>query len=277
MAALYYFTGTGNSLSLAKQISDKTSARLLPIAEFRNISNVKVEDEVIGIVFPVYYGDMPVIVKEFVRKLEGISGKYIFAVCTYGGSKGNAIKNLRTLVKAQGGELRLVYAIHMPQNAFYKSSEKKDTLFYKASQMLKDINTYIENRSSGYFSSNRMLDMLSFPMNSIFEPLSRKGLQKITNCTTCNDINKLIRIAGSTFYANEKCSGCGVCARVCPVGNITMAENRPVWLEYCENCIACYNWCPQIAICGKLVQNDYYYLHPNTQMKDMFPTNIPLG
>jgi hypothetical protein len=32
------------------------------------------------------------IIEEFARKLEGISGKYIFAVCTYGGAASASLR-----------------------------------------------------------------------------------------------------------------------------------------------------------------------------------------
>lgn len=268
MTTVYYFSGTGNSLSLARLIAQKTSASLLPIAGFLNANSIPVKEDAFGIVFPVYYGNMPVIVKQFVRKLEGITGKYVFAVCTYGGSKGNAVKNLKSMLNARGGKLSLVYGIHMPQNAFYKRSEKREKLYSKAANLLKDINVLIDSRSTGYHSSDRFMDIITSPMSGLFEPMSIKGLQQITHCTATSNIDELIRTAGSTFCAGEGCSGCGTCARVCPVGNITMTGDKPVWQAHCENCLACYNLCPSKAIDGPIVKNGYFYLHPGLKLQD---------
>jgi MinD superfamily P-loop ATPase len=35
---------------------------------------------------------------------------------------------------------------------------------------------------------------------------------------------------------------------VCPVGNVTMNESKPVWSDHCELCLACRHWCPRKAI-----------------------------
>ena len=50
----------------------------------------------------------------------------------------------------------------------------------------------------------------------------------------------LIPLADKSFQVDAKCSGCGTCAKVCPVGNIKMVEGKPVWQHHCETCLACY-------------------------------------
>jgi ferredoxin len=49
--------------------------------------------------------------------------------------------------------------------------------------------------------------------------------------------NELIPLADRSFQCNEKCNGCGICTRGCPVNNIKMVENRPFWQHHCENCL----------------------------------------
>jgi len=50
------------------------------------------------------------------------------------------------------------------------------------------------------------------------------------------------------FWINEKCTGCGNCAKICPVDNIKSENNKPVWLHNCTQCFACLQWCNQQAI-----------------------------
>jgi MinD superfamily P-loop ATPase len=76
-------------------------------------------------------------------------------------------------------------------------------------------------------------------------------------------------LCGTSFAADEKCTGCGTCARVCAVGNIEIVHARPVWQNRCENCLACYNWCPTNAIHGALANKGYRYHHPDVTARDI--------
>ncbi|MGZ7070620.1 MAG: 4Fe-4S dicluster domain-containing protein, partial [Methanobacterium sp.] len=64
------------------------------------------------------------------------------------------------------------------------------------------------------------------------------------------------------------CKGCSTCSKVCPVRNIKMVDDNPVWKHHCENCLACIKWCPQNAIhgYGELPRG---YHHPDVRISDM--------
>ena len=95
---IYYFSGTGNSLIVAQDIAEKIKGKLIPIASSIEKSIITTNADVIGIIFPVYYVDIPIIIKKFAEKLNNINNKYIFAVCTYGGGVGNSLKSLNQML-----------------------------------------------------------------------------------------------------------------------------------------------------------------------------------
>jgi MinD superfamily P-loop ATPase len=73
----------------------------------------------------------------------------------------------------------------------------------------------------------------------------------------------------SKFFADPKCDGCGVCARVCPAHNIEMKEGKPSWLHKCEQCMACLQWCPKEAIqYGQSTSKRKRYRHPGVNASD---------
>ena len=64
------------------------------------------------------------------------------------------------------------------------------------------------------------------------------------------------------FY-EDKCRGCGKCAEICPLGNISMNEGKVVWNGNCTHCMACICRCPAEAIeYGKKSPGKYRYVCP---------------
>ena len=72
------------------------------------------------------------------------------------------------------------------------------------------------------------------------------------------------------FFSDEKCNGCGICSKVCPVNNIEIIKAKPVWMHRCEQCMACLQWCPQEAIqYGKNTTGRTRYRHPSVKLEDI--------
>lgn len=265
---IYYFTGTGNSLTIAREVAKMTSASLIPIASVITNDTIEINAEIIGIVFPVYYGDLPNIIKVFARKLTNIKGKYLFVIANYGGGRGVSIDTLSKIIKSRGTNISAQYGLHMPQNSFYKPWENHSKIINRCKKRLVKIAQNIIKKKRVHFSSTLLLDMLQIPLQILFESLTRNHLIKITNGSAEMTTEELIYLADKSFKANADCNGCGICSRVCPVNNIRLVDQKPTWLNHCENCIACYNWCPQKAIKNGLMDKDFYYHNPEVTQAD---------
>jgi NAD-dependent dihydropyrimidine dehydrogenase PreA subunit len=80
------------------------------------------------------------------------------------------------------------------------------------------------------------------------------------------------------FYYDVKCTGCGVCEKVCLAEKVQMVDGKPVWQEavQCHGCFACLNFCPEESIQVKSTwylksytdQNGRYH-HPQVTAKDI--------
>ena len=67
---IYYFSTTGNSLALARELGEALDDKIISITR---TSGTVLEGPAIGLVFPVYYGDVPANVAEFVRSHDPMS------------------------------------------------------------------------------------------------------------------------------------------------------------------------------------------------------------
>lgn len=267
---IYYFSGTGNTLFVARDIAKGLGASLVQIASLVDDSVISIDSEVVGIVHPVYYGELPVIVREFAEKLNNLDGKYIFAVCTFGGSAGDSLRSLRKIIRSRGGELSATYGVHMPQNAFYKFWEKHQPLYRNWQQKkLKKVIRNTDARKTGDFFTNIVFDIIFKWIQAYVRPKYKQSFIKLSGASSDLSVEELIHLNDTSFYVTEECTGCGICARVCSVKNIAMAEGKPTWQHRCENCIACYNFCPEKAIRNGIASEGYFYRHPDITVKDM--------
>jgi ferredoxin/flavodoxin len=268
---IYYFSGTGNSLYVAKDIAAATGGTLVPAASLTDsrVVSIDLETDIVGLVFPVYYGELPVIIKEFAGKLENLQGKYIFAVCTFGGSAGDSHKILGSIISARGGNLAATYGIHMPQNAFYKFWEKHEPLYRNWRKKVKVVAANTAARKRGSFFTNPVFDIIFKAIQAWVRPRYKQSFIKLSGATPDLSVDELIRLNDTSCSVTAACTGCGLCAQVCPVNNIEMVEDRPVWLHRCENCLACYNSCPVKAIENGIAHKNYYYRHPDITTKEI--------
>ena len=82
---IFYFTGTGNSLKVAKDIAAGfEGASVIPIAANIEKATDLAPQGTVGFVFPVYYCGLPQIVYEFISLIDLSAASYAYVACTYG-------------------------------------------------------------------------------------------------------------------------------------------------------------------------------------------------
>ena len=249
MNNIYYFTGTGNSLQIAEDLSKQLGdCTIHKIAEY---SGEKISVDTLGIVFPVYNWGLPLILCDFLNKLNVSNSTYIYAVANYGGLPGKALDQCRDILKNKNIILSGGFLINMPGNYIIgygaKSKQAQEKLFSKEKNKVKDIVSFINNRKKGDIEKSHLI---------IDRAFTNYFYKDIVNFHT----------ADRKFTVNNKCISCGLCAKRCPVNNITINDGKPVWNHKCELCIACIQSCPKEAINydGK-TENRKRYLNPNVK------------
>jgi len=251
---VFYFSGTGNSLYVAKSIS-KELGNCEIVSMVKPFNSIKQYDGV-GFVYPTYYWGLPKIVIEFVEnlKLNNNKNAYYYSIATYGGLAGNAVFQMyELLLNRHGIKLNYGEKLKMFSNyvVAYDMSAKIDKITKKSNEKLIPIINSIKKRKCNNINK----------LTGIFKSMNAKFINEVSNMD-------------KDFTVNDNCIGCGICEGICPVKNIEMVNKRPEYKHHCEQCVACIQFCPQKAINYKnLTQNRRRYTNPDISYKELTEFN----
>ncbi|MFQ3620355.1 MAG: EFR1 family ferrodoxin [Spirochaetales bacterium] len=259
---LYYFTGTGNSLWVARKLSSALGG-----AEIRCMLNLgeeierekqeeKTPPEGIGIIFPVYIWGVPAAVLRFLPHLRKLSPKYLFAVAVNAGQVAGTLLQLQKAVAKEGLVLGSGFSLPLPSNYIpwdgAEPEEKQKKRFAAAEQKILQL---VETVKAGKVQPVEM------------GPLwQRVLLSQVAYRMSAPQVSSMDK----NFLVENSCTSCGLCAQLCPVKNITLIKGRPTWNHRCEQCLACLQFCPVEAIqFGKKTKGRKRYHHPEITVQDL--------
>lgn len=240
---LYYFSATGNSLTTARKLSEALDAKLVNIAQIHMRSKIIEEDETVGFVFPVYYGDMPYPVRSLISKMVFKENAYIFIATTWRGHAGSATQKMDQLLRTRGQKLSLSVGLPMPGNSFINAPEVDQQYLEEQDLHIQEVLIPILERKAEDYSTEEVLGL-----RPVAYPNNFRGIM-----------------------ADENCTGCGICEQVCPMKNIRIEEGKAIIGDECATCLACFHWCPQEAIYMSKqegIERRRKYHHPQVQLED---------
>ena len=261
-AQIYYFSGTGNSLHVARELKRRMpSISLVPIIGALKEAEIKSTAETVGIIFPIHAHTIPAIVKDFLKKVDLSSANYVFAMATrYCADK--VFKVINRILKKKNQKLNASFAVNTPVNYIpvfsVPTTEEINEIELVLQENLDEIQPIIEGKKEHFEKSNLMLAILANTLllfnQLLFQSTKYFGMQK-------------------SFYADEKCIGCGTCENICLSGKIKLVDKKPVWQNdvSCVYCFACISYCPKMAIQakGKRTKKKGRYQNPNITAKDI--------
>ena len=219
------------------------------------------ENERLGFVFPVHGWRVPRLVREFIRKMKirretpdataedkETFRKHPFAycVCTAGDSIGLTIENLNDTIALNASlqalgitEVSASYSLIMPESYVglpFMDVDPKEREVRKKSKSAQELAVICEEIFDRKEGVNRLV---KGPIPWFFTKVVGGFFEKVL-------------ITDKRFHVEkDKCVKCGICANVCPVGDIKGGHGEyPEWLHHkdCLTCFTCYHHCPHHAI-----------------------------
>lgn len=248
---VFYFTATGNSLFIAKQLSDSP----LSIPQELKKTDLTYEADEIGFVFPDYAAAVPVIVREFVEKAR-FNASYIFSVITFGNASVNVAEWWNDWAKAKGLHNNYINTILMvdsylpvfDMNEQIKIDKKTDENMAGIIGDISGHKDFIAPSEMGWFTKEMLQGMQDMHFSQKSEQLIKLDADKCIQCTTCTE--------------------------VCPRGNFSLASGELQISGKCEFCLACVQNCPQHALSLERERNkEARYRHPDISLNEIKRAN----
>jgi ferredoxin len=252
---IYYFTGTGNSLWAARTLAERLGAAApTPIVRALRDGDTSPTQDRVGVVVPVYMYRLPHLVVEFLQRLE--TKAPVFVVVTAGGDPGDVFAHVQRQLAQRGLDLAqgltvTVQSNYIPFGGAPEPQEVEERLA-AAVERLEELAGIIERGERVVHSEHDRFRAWVHP-----GLLYRLGY-------------RFVAVTDKSYLVEDSCNGCGLCARICPVDNLTMVADRPTWNNACEQCMACLQWCPKEAIQVKgKTKGQRRYHHPDIGPKDL--------
>ena len=246
---VFYFTGTGNSLAVAKSVAGGlTDGLVVPMLGKDGLECIDADTERVGFVFPIYMNAVPKVVVQFIETLKPVPTTYYFALATHGGIPGMTGLYFNKVLRCRGICLDAYFEVKMINNTpkgvapkFLMSRNwELDITTDKVEQALGEVEMILQD-SIGIIRRKEKT-VLQNPPNGVKR--INYWLMNIVWYISNHTKHKL-----DFLLDNEACIGCGTCSQVCLTQRIAMKGSKPNWIhENCCLCYACFNYCQAQAI-----------------------------
>ncbi len=232
---VFYFSGTGNSQLAAKQLAADLDDTLVSINHCLKTGEKAPFHSEHPLVFvaPTYAWRLPRLVEDWIREMEFTGCRDAYFILTRGDGCGNAEAYIRRLCTEKGFQFRGFASVLMPENylAMFPTPGKAE-----AQAILSTARPNISSLAARLCTGEPFPKERSFLMGRLLSGL-------------VNPLFYRLFVNDRGFRVSDACISCGLCAKRCPLANIsTEEEGRPHWNGNCTHCMACIGGCPTEAI-----------------------------
>lgn len=239
---ILYFSGTGNTRHCAEELGRMLGedVRRITVDQLRQPAQatINVGDERVIFMFPVYAWSLPPVVSRLLEQARFVFDKApeAWMVATCGDDVGLTDKVWRRLVSDAGFRPMGAFSVEMPNTYVcmkgfdVDSAELKHKKVKASTERLRHIANAIK-------------------AGKPVEPDVVRGKAPWFKTVVINPWFRHFAMSAKGFHVNDKCTGCGLCIRRCPMENLVPGRaGRPVWGPHCAFCLRCYHGCPSGAV-----------------------------
>lgn len=255
---IYCYSGGGNCLDIAKNIAARLEDTDIVMMRKAPVVTDARGAERVGFVFPCYAGGLPGHVEEYVRSLTLDADSYKFGVVSCAGYPGIGLSVIDgivgldnwTVISHQSACIWLMpHTLMVPPKSPESAQRRSEKLAFFFGGAVQRKEKRDKKPSAPAFNK---AEAKAWPLLC-----SKKAAQ---------------------LQVSDDCVSCGQCERLCPQGNIKLADGKPRFGSDCIGCLGCLQYCPQGAIHmgGATVKRERWH-NPNIPATELMEAVIHIG
>ncbi len=232
-----YFSGTGNSryaVELFCREYDKEAG--VYSIEDDGASAAICGVDMIVMAYPVQFSTVPKILRDYVTENKEIwNNKKVFVIATMGLFSGDGAGVLGRLLESYGAKVIGGLHLKMPdsiadEKVLKRPLDKNRELVRQAEQKIKESVRRLKDGHPTQEGIGWLYRMAGFFGQRLYFGYKTKAY------------------SSKLKIDDERCVGCGMCAKLCPMDNIALVERKAIASNRCTMCYRCINKCPRQAI-----------------------------
>jgi Pyruvate/2-oxoacid:ferredoxin oxidoreductase delta subunit len=246
---IFYFSGTGNSLNVARWMSSVASNKNIECTIFnislfdkKSIKEISV-DTVVVFISPVHGFNYPPVMLNFIAHFPKGNNKVILMDTRGGilirnynlpGLSGAAFLLSSIILKLKGYSIVGTKSVDLPSNwmSLHPTLSEKSVMKLHERHKAKvfDFGEKVLSGGKSFVPLHEsIIDLIIAPIAIGYYLVGRFLFAK-------------------TFFSSSDCNNCDLCIKNCPVNAIIKIDNRPFWTFKCESCMRCMSNCPKRSI-----------------------------
>ncbi len=239
---IIYFSGTGNTkycaLKLSSVLGDAMQQITVAHLTEPGSSRLKTTDKRVIWMFPTYSWGIPKQIARVMKKahLDMPEDAQHWMVTTCGDDIGKTADQWRRIMRGRGCRVATAFSVQMPNTYTFMKGFDVDSKEVEQAK-LEAAAPRLSNIANIIASGTKVADDV---VEGKYAYLKTAIVYRLFN---------LFCMSPKPFMADDKCTNCGLCMRMCPMENIVPgANNKPYWRDVCMQCSRCYHICAKHAV-----------------------------
>jgi len=231
-----YFSATGNTEYIARAVAKGLNDICINLLDRikRGDHTPLSSEKPFVICAPVYVCEMPRFMSKYLKEQIFSGSKDVYFIFTSGGYCGISGVLAKHIFQKKGMHYHGHAEFKMPRNYVASdayamlSPQETEARILRATEQISGVVVAIQ---SGGELVSRHVFLFETAITVPFNPVWSK-----------------LKLRAKDFYTTDKCISCGKCVKLCPLNNIVLQDQKPLWGNHCSHCMACICNCPAEAI-----------------------------